>query len=448
MALARRIAFGLLLVGCAGAALADRALAQTTLAGQSPDTSSFRAKWQRQVLEDATMLPSAPDRGQAVQSCGFNQQAARTKARQPVSQANYNRMVFDEDVSMLGGASMSVQPEEIPPGAIVEGPSMEHAITGSGGHRIIGPTGPGGCSSCGDGIACGDCGGCGDCGACCDDWYGCAPACGPGCGPCGPWQGYYQPGWWRRNLSLSIGVHGFKGPFDQGRNGNFGIHEGVNFGTSLLGIDRIGFQVGFQAVHSNFSGDRANGFREADRNQMFLTTGIFHRKPCGGLQWGVVFDFLRDSYYSRADISQMRAELSLVRPGCSDFGFWGAFGTGRDRVVDGELEPTDLFAFFYRRQLRGGGEGRFWAGFTGAGDGLLGGDLRLPISRGLAIENRVGYLVPRQSSSEGGQTEEAWSLNIQLVWYLGTPAPCIGRNQFRPLFGVADNSRFLADMRD
>ena len=66
----------------------------------------------------------------------------------------------------------------------------------------------------------------------------------------------------RRGLwGLAIGVHkcpavGIKGfclcrhaglqkPLDQGRNGNFGFHEGVNFGMPL-GYSPISFQVGFQ----------------------------------------------------------------------------------------------------------------------------------------------------------------------------------------------------------
>jgi len=296
-----------------------------------------------------------------------------------------------------------------------------------------------GCTSCGEDAGV-DCVGC-------DEGY----VYGGYCDPCGMCLEHLRSAWWARDLSLFAGVHGFKGPVDRGLNGNFGLHEGVNYGGPIGGFTPIGYQVGFAAVHSNFSGDQVNGARRGDRDQFFLTAGLFRRTPCGGWQWGVGFDLLRDVYYERFDATQLRAELGHVSLDATrEIGFFGAFGVGNDTVaLDArtqlDLKPTDMFAFYYRRHLGDSREGRFWAGFTGNGDGLLGADLHAPIGRGWALENRINYLIPRQGRGSLGQVEESWGLSIQLVWYIGQPARTALKSPFRPMFDVADNATFMVD---
>jgi hypothetical protein len=294
-------------------------------------------------------------------------------------------------------------------------------------------------------VAAGEYGGgyCGEsCGAC-----GMA-SCQEGCAPCGNYcgvgHGCYPIGWWLRDAQIFAGVHGFKGPLDQGRNGNFGIHEGANLGFPLFGTG-WGFQVGVNAVHSNFEGDQTQqAFSPADRNQVFLTTAIFERALCGGLQWGVAFDVLRDNYADNYNLKQLRTETSLVRAGCREIGYYGAYGLGTDRTIDGRLDPTDMFVLFYRKYLENGGEGRFWGGFSGSGDGLFGADAWVPMGHSWALDARFNYLVPGDSQ-DAAQTKESWGLSIQLVWFLGQSAQCARCQPFRPLFNVADNSLFMVD---
>ncbi len=318
--------------------------------------------------------------------------------------------------------------------------------------------------------------------------------------PCfGPWWG---PGaYWGyplfyglfRDLTFFGGGHAFKGPVDGGINANFGLHEGVNFSGPLGDPWGGGFQIGFQAVHSNFRGYArriydgtlgatpvsepplevpTNGawaqhsfiVSNGDRDQLFFTAGLFRRAPMGGLQWGVVFDLMHDAYYYTADLKQLRAELSLVWPGWREIGFWGAFGVGNERVTDQfryrrqdnqqeatyqldfTLEPTDQFNFFYRQYLSNGGEGRLWIGFTSNSDFLFGGDLWIPLSDCFALQQSFNVLFPKETG-EATQREQAWSMMIQLVWYPGRSARAGQCNLFRPLFGVADNSTFMVDRK-
>ena len=412
----RRMATKAVIGGWVLSALFSQALAETPTASTMSQVSPGRSAWEQRVLGRGQ--PRHASAGQTVASNLF------ARSWGPRGQSYY--------LAPTGAISPAVQA-----GQIVEegGPVLEETEMFPGEPFDPMPMEGVGCGHepCGaPGAGCGpDCGGCGQC-------FGQG-----GCfaGPQGCW-----PGWWLRNFSLFAGVHGFKGPLDFGANGNFGVHEGLNFGGPLGGPCGIGYQVGFQAVHSNFSGPDAGP--GSGRDQTFFTAGIFRRAVCGGLQWGVVFDLLHDSYFASTELKQIRAELALVRAGCREIGFWGAFGVGDDALTDQlALEPTDLFAFFYRRHFSGGGQGRVWTGVTGQGDALLGADCTIPLGTSWALENNFSYLIPKEGSRAGGWQQESWSVMIQLVWYPGRPASCVLKNPYHPLLNVADNSVFMADFQ-
>jgi len=251
-----------------------------------------------------------------------------------------------------------------------------------------------------------------------------------------------------RNVTLFAGVQGFKGPMDLGQNGNFGFHEGLNFGAPLGDPWDCGFQLGFQGVHSNFSGSQtANGDLNG-RDQVFFTGGVFHRAACGHLQGGVAFDYMHDNYFNQSDLKQLRSETSLVFGRWHEIGYTGNYGISRDRFTlqNGRLQfvqPHDVFAGFYRRHFTGGGQGRIWGGATGSGDGVLGADATIPLGTSWALENNFIYLIPKNGPSLGGQQQESWSVAISLVWYPGRASRCVFQNPFHPLFNVADNAAFL-----
>ena len=271
-------------------------------------------------------------------------------------------------------------------------------------------------------------------------------------GPDTPW-GESLKRWWTRDLEVFAGIHGFKGPFDQGRNGNFGFHEGLNFGAPL-GIFDWGWQIGAEAVHSNFTGDQAVDQSSANRNQFFVTGGMFKRAHDWGFQWGVVYDWLHDVYYAHADLKQIRSDTSFLFPGgIHELGYFGAYGTGGANyvLIDRQLqyffylEPTDVFAFYYRRYFEGGGDGRIWLGCSGRGDGILGGEIRVPMGKSWELENRFNYLIPKQGGGTTATSQESWGVTIDLVWYVGHPARCERYHPYRPMLNVADNTLFMTD---
>lgn len=296
-----------------------------------------------------------------------------------------------------------------------------------------------------------------DCASCGYSGYGRVYGGDPACGACGP--ECCLPCLRLDNVELFAGAHGFTGPNNRG-SGSFGFHEGINAGMPF--ICGLAIQGGYQATQSNFEG---TFFTPDDRTQSFVTVGAFRRVDLG-LQGGVVVDYLNDQWDCDISLAQIRGELSWRMPCDHEFGFWFASGldqstisardvqfpvpsAGNDTIVvsDGtfDVEPLDIYAFFYRKQFTCGGEGRAWGGFTDDSRGLLGGNIRLPVSTCLSFSTDFLYIIPAESS-QTGFAEEAWNVSFNLVW-----TPCrrnqCGPNYCRPLFDVANNGSFVVRMR-
>jgi hypothetical protein len=46
---------------------------------------------------------------------------------------------------------------------------------------------------------------------------------------------------------------------------------------------------------------------------------------------------------------------------------------------------------------------------------------------------------------DGGQVHETWGVALNLVWYPGRSAKCVGESCYRPVLNVADNSQFMVN---
>jgi len=289
-----------------------------------------------------------------------------------------------------------------------------------------------------------------------DDCCGADACCGGGCGGnycggggCG---GGSMVSYLLQNTTLFAGVHGFTGPGNLSSSGSFGFHEGINMGAPapFLAPYGVGMQFGVRTLQSNLSG---SGVTSSQRNQSFFTAGLFRRTDWG-LQGGVVFDLLRDRWYDAVDLSQVRGEISWKHPCYNEFGYWFAVGDRTDQSTlpdnpnaTATWETTELHAFFYRRRLRclRGGLGRFYAGFTGDRDGLVGADTRIPFNSRWSLDSHFTYLVPEQATNNGGTSNESWNVGITLVMHLGNKSCCDCGNYFEPLLNVADNGNFMVD---
>lgn len=349
------------------------------------------------------------------------------------------------------------------------GPPMEsygEAYYPAPGYPGSGRPGPG-YSGPAFGLGCGDsCSGCGSCGGAlsnggADPWY--QPeewgVYGPGrhrlfcfdclrnCRIC--------PGWhWAQDLQFMIGPDSFQGPLDMGANGNFGYGAGVNYAIPLWHRSGIGGQIGAQWIGSNFTGalDNTTSGVGADRNQVFVTVGIFRRlwhDTCGW-QWGVAFDTLADDYYQNTNFTQVRTELSQ-RFGRHEIGYWGAYGSKNDTLMNAQTftEVTSNVIgqsnVFWRYHFSPESEGRLWVGGTSTGDVTTGGDLRTALSDYSQFQAYYNYLAPTQGEGDENVQTESWNVGFRLILYPASTARPGMRSRYRPLFDVANNGSFFVN---
>jgi hypothetical protein len=362
------------------------------------------------------------------------------------------------------------------PRRMIPGPGPGYIEQGEGVYVPYGE--PGGYSECG----CADCGmgcgggigGCGpDCGCAGEVGCACASECGCPCGcgaesPCvlacgddvclagkGDAEACHTirigvPKW--QELMVFGGVHGFKGPYDQTRDsGNFGFHEGFNAGFKVP-FSTAGYQIGYQAVHSQLHGDKNTDISDP-HTQQFITAGMFHRVQ-NGLQFGAVWDMLRDERFGAVDFHQLRSEISLIDRGCHEFGVTAAVHLNEHEPFPADeglpsvmYQASDQYLLFYRYHGARGGEGRVFGGFNDGDDGILGADLLLPLQDRWSLATGFTYLIPDERAGEDGGAQEAWNIGITLVWHWDCRARSCHSNCYRPLFNVADNGILIVDER-
>lgn len=302
--------------------------------------------------------------------------------------------------------------------------------------------GCGGDPSCGFEPSCGltygePCG-CGDigCGGMCGDGVGCGDTCGV------PVMLYLPP---IRELTFTGGVQGFKNPLDPGDRGNFGVNYGVNAGgvMSWFGLPGLGYQLGYRGVSSQLHGNEGTQTSDA-HTQSFFTAGLFRRRPVG-LQYGVVYDVLRDERRTAEDFGQVRGLISVTNQNGNEIGFQFASATN-DANIDGTTyQATDQYLLFYRLHGCQGGEFRAFGGLDGDSNGILGADFSVPLTNRWSLETGFTYLIPEEDSAGMGSAHEAWNLGMNVVWHYGCRARQSYQSQYRPLFRVADNGSLITD---
>lgn len=277
----------------------------------------------------------------------------------------------------------------------------------------------------------------------------CGGACGQGCND-GVICGFLD------NTQLSTGLDAMRSPLDFEDNGNVGGNFAVNWGSARPVFGGLHLQAGVRGVFTDLQGEEANGFETDDcRSQLFWTVGAYFRSnqySADGLSFGVVYDSLREDYYRRYDLQQLRTELSYTFGGTCAVGFRGAFGLNEDwcdflklddeLTIEAKATTTDYYTAFIRKSFEQGGEGMFFGGATKWGEGIIGGSVEAPISESFALKCSGSVVFPKVRDTLTKREECAWNMSMGLVWYLGGGA----RNTAvtpRPLFDVADNGSFL-----
>ncbi len=272
---------------------------------------------------------------------------------------------------------------------------------------------------------------------------------------------YY--GWrWYRDFTASAGVTSFTNATDLGINGNYGANEYLNWAMPFWNAFGVGWQLGVRGTQTNFQPATleigGTTISKNARDQQFITTGFFTRAFEGrGLQGGIVYDHLQDSWFEDTDLGQLRYELSYVW-GYHEFGFWGASNAADDLGTVGGSTPDptvastqSLYTGFYRVQFGDANEFKVWGGGTGDQDGIFGALVRAPLHPSLAVEGTFTYLVPNRNhvvtvGAPGDQSTfspAAWNLGLNLVWYPANRSRRGLASPYRPLFEVADNGSMI-----
>lgn len=233
--------------------------------------------------------------------------------------------------------------------------------------------------------------------------------------------------------------------------GNFGFQEGFNFGSRLPGLlgGQLGSQLGMRFTQTQFDGTTAG---DDNRTQTYITTGLFRRVDYG-LQGGLVVDYLHDDWVYKADLLQLRGELSFLFSPCHDLGFrftdsqqtddTSATLRGRASPLDMRLSSLNTYRFFYRYHFGqcSAGVAELEAGFSEDSAAILGTNIRTPLQNQLGLDVNATYLLP-PGDADMPYTQEGWNLSMSLVW---TPGRGFGkdRDYYRPLLDVGHNGNYL-----
>jgi hypothetical protein len=376
---------------------------------------------------------------------------------------------------VVGPNGVYIDGETIGPGEPRGGTTYDGETMGPGpmmGHNGDGFTNPY-CNDCCGGD-CGNGGCCNSGGGGCGSWFGgCGSGqCGNSCGdePCDDCSGrnpYGRPWilapfdimfgemssscrgwWWGENLSLFTGVENFRSTVNVDGISNFGFNEGFNWSMPVSRTVGWAIQFGADFTQTGFDSTPSSSLDET-RMQTFLTLGVFHRPTCQtGLQYGLAFDWLHDDFFDDFDLTQLRGEISWMVDPQNDYGFWFATGLKDETLRSAVLSPVtfevvDQFAFFHRRRFCRGGDARFWAGWTNNDEAVLGADFCLPVAQCWGLEGGFNYLLSGNRNQQ--LADESWNVGVNVVFYIGGNAFCQGPS--RPLFGVADNSSFIARVK-
>jgi hypothetical protein len=299
----------------------------------------------------------------------------------------------------------------------------------------------------------------------------CAGAQGPGCyGPAAQsyaWDPYCGPllcvDWSR--FDAFVGVQSFSGPINfagtatnriaHDGTASFGFHEGFNHGRNMPWMfgGEISGQLGFRAAQSNFAGAE---FTDANQSQLFLTAGLFRRVDYG-FQGGVVYDYRHDDWYYKADLGQIRGELSYRTDHHTEFGYMFAASVNRttatatinDHVnplatVNFIAETVDQNRIFGRYHFGPTATAEIFVGWTDESETLFGGQMDVPLSSHVGLSTGFTWLAPNAAETID-QQRESWNCFVSLVW-----RPVGNRNCFDyhvPLLPTADNGSMMVRTR-
>jgi hypothetical protein len=254
-----------------------------------------------------------------------------------------------------------------------------------------------------------------------------------------------QPRFWE-NLTGFYEYSAFKGPLDlDGLNGNFGSRAGLFGSVPVYAPLGIAAQLGGSYGWYDWKGSQYTG--DDERNQNFITAGLFRRAACRGFNFGAVYDWLLDDYYSDFHFEQVRAAASYSLSPTNEFGVWAAIPTRKDSATVGTPPVNNTFApvlqgnAYWRKVWTDRASTTTFLGWCEEpNDFSYGSSAQFALNDFLAVNGGFQYIWPG-SGSNTGREEEIWTVSFGLVFYPGT-ALTAATSSLRPLLAMPDNGNF------
>ncbi len=262
----------------------------------------------------------------------------------------------------------------------------------------------------------------------------------------------------------TAGFDSFKGPGDGGFISNFGAVTGVNSAVAL-GDTGMDWQLGMTYGVYDFDG-RTNINQATSQQQVFLTTGFFHKAQCDRhLSFGMVYDWMFNDEWGATGLAptlgQWRGQIEYAVSGSNAFGVYGCLGDrGYNRTVSDvtvfKVRTVSQIDLFWHHKFCSGADSYLWFGLPErerlGGDGshydwLIGVSLQVPITERLALYGNAQYMHPSGSASAAAATDSGYNVGMGVAWYFGGNArsTAINGKCNTPYMPVANNSTFLTD---
>lgn len=257
---------------------------------------------------------------------------------------------------------------------------------------------------------------------------------------------------WLDRVDLFVGLDGSKQPQDLGVNANIGPRAAVNVGVPLVRTSGFGLQAGVAVNVSDAAVavlERVDG--TSRRTQVFTTLGLFQRLD--RLQWAVVHDVVKQSYFSDTITAQVRGEVMLAVGRHDQVGAWFTAPTRRADAAIADtavrLAPIPQVNATARHTWPSGATTGLWLGVASGHHNVVlvfpentrdrhvlvyGATLTMPLNARWSVTGATNLITP----SASGTVDAFMGVSVRLGRGHGS--------RFSPPLAVANNTGFSVDL--
>ncbi len=265
------------------------------------------------------------------------------------------------------------------------------------------------------------------------------------------------------NIIAFSGVDSFKG-WPDALVSNFGVVNGLNFGTKLPGLGKYGIGGQFGASYGVYDWQgRVLDETDEVQEQIFITTGLF-RRATENRPWnvGLAYDFMINNNFGFAShepfLGQWRGLIGYCLNARNEIGWWGAFSGRDDLQGDTQYRTVTHNNLYWHHNFCNGIDSHVWGGLP-ENDRLLengslydfdfGGAVTIPVSCRAGLYGNFAYFSPSTSPGDFGlaSAEDAWQLGFGINFFLGGSSRngSVAGRCWAPLLPTANNGNMVVD---